>query len=426
MKTLVKILCLCLFSFSFGQEIEWSQTFGGVDRDRGYCGQQTIDGGYIITGYKYIYGRGFDVCLIKTDQDGNEEWVRTFGNEGYDVGRSVVQTTDGGFVITGEIQTGTGQDVLLIKTDENGNELWNKTFFINYSDTPLSVKQTIDGGYILTGTTHVSDENHHDILLIKTDQDGNEEWVKTFGHQGHDGGNSVIQTNDGNYIITGIYYSENSLIKIDNNGNELWFQTYDGGSGQSVQQTTDGGFIITGSSHDSDVYLIKTDSDGNEQWDQTFGESEEETGYSVQQTTDGGYIITGYTKSYGNGDQDVWLIKTDENGNEEWDETYGGSGLDQGKSVQQTTDGGFIITGLTSSFGNGDWDIWLLKISSTFECSDQIGDINEDQIVNILDIVTLVNCVLSSDDSCSECSDINEDGIVNVLDVVILVNIILD
>jgi len=143
--------------------------------------------------------------------------------------------------------------------------------------------------------------------------------------------------------------------------------------GYSVQQTTDLGFIITGVelyTEDmppyedySDVYLIKTDSSGIEQWSKRFGEEYyNDVGYSVQQTTDGGYVITGYTESFGNGSADVYLIKTDANGIEQWNKTFGGTDNDYGASVQQTTDEGYIITGYAESFGNGDdEDVYLIK-----------------------------------------------------------------
>jgi hypothetical protein len=161
-----------------------------------------------------------------------------------------------------------------------------------------------------------------------------------------------------------------------------WTQTFGGSDtdeGWSVQQTTDGGYIITGRTYSygngsSDVWLIKTDSEGNEDWNQTFGGSSSDVGRSVQQTTDGGYIITGYTGSFPY--YAVWLIKTDSNGNEEWNETFGsGNDWDEGHSVQQTTDGGYIITGFTSSYGNGLIDVWLIKTDSNgnLETSTIVG-----------------------------------------------------
>jgi len=154
---------------------------------------------------------------------------------------------------------------------------------------------------------------------------------------------------------------------------EEWSQTfgegYDSG-GYSVEQTNDGGFIITGhtyTSGKSDIYLIKTDENGEEEWNQTFGGTEEDGGYSVEQTNDGGFIITGVTSSNGNGEGDVYLIKTDENGEEEWGQTFGGTENDVGTSVEQTNDGGFIITGATSSSVNGEYDVYLIKISGNGE-----------------------------------------------------------
>jgi len=362
-----------------GPYMLWSRTFGGAGYDNGNSIQQTSDGGYIIVGRTTSSDTGeFDVYLIKTDTYGNLSWAKTYGGSNWDGGYSVQVTSDGGYIIAGRTNSfGAGyKDVYLIKTDQNGDTLWTKTYGGPDEELGFSVQQTSDGGYIIAGYTRSFGAGSADAYLIKTDDQGEILWTKTYGGTNSDVVLSVQQISDGGYIIAGSTSSFGSgnmdvyLIKTDENGNTIWTRTYGGedlDSGHSVRQTSEGGYIITGStsSYGSgvvDVYLIKTDANGDTLWTKTYGGANTDKGYSVQQTSDGGYIIVGYTNSFGAGSYDVYLIKTDNNGDILWTKTYGGTYEDIGFSVQETSEDVYIIVGLTTSFGAGLTDVYLIKI----------------------------------------------------------------
>jgi hypothetical protein len=322
-----------------------------------------------------------DVSIGKIEkQPRGGTFVKTFGGTGGEWGHYVQPTTDGGYIITGYTSSyGAGwRDVWLIKTDSAGNKEWDKTFGGEKTDIGYCVQQTTDGGYIIVGETGSYGVGDSDVWLIKTNSNGDEDWNKTFGGPSQDWGQCVRQTTDGGYIIIGVILSDLHdiwLIKTDGSGNKVWDKTFGGSEndrGAYGQQTTDGGYIITGGTNsfgagEWDVWLIKTNNTGNMEWNKTFGGIDVDEGKCVQQTTDGGYIITGWTRSFSAYGWDVWLIKTDGSGNMVWNRTFGDP-LDEnddcGKCIRQTTDGGYIITGETYSFSDGDRDIWLIKTDS--------------------------------------------------------------
>jgi hypothetical protein len=361
-------------------QITFQRTFGGIiSNDGGYSVQQTTDEGYIITGATSLGAGNLDVYLIKTNTNGDTLWTKSFGSTGQDEGRYIQQTIDGGYIIAALTDSfGAGHfDFYLIKTDSIGDTLWTRTLGGTNSDKGYSVQQTSDGGYIIAGLTFSFGVGNNDLYLIRTNTNGDTLWTKTFGGTGYDGARSVHQTSDGGFIITGGIDSvgvgsDVCLIKTDSNGDPGWIKVFgDIGDeiGYDVKQTTDGGYIISGSTNSfgagtTDTYLIKTDSNGNLIWSKTFGDASTDVGYSVQQTTDGGYIIAGYTYSFGAGYSDVYLIKTDSTGDTLWTKTFGGAFVDGAYSVRQTFDGGYIITGYYHSLGSIHPAIYLIKTDS--------------------------------------------------------------
>jgi hypothetical protein len=246
----------------------------------------------------------------------------------------------------------------------------------------MSVKQTNDGGFIVSGFAYSSNLNGS-VYLIKTDYVGNLEWYKYFYEgYGRAYGRDVQQTNDGGYILTGSGYFDGgyraSLIKMDGDGNVEWEDTYGEKRGDvdawEVKQTNDGGYIIVGSGPNKiipwkDVKLIKTDSNGKKKWDRNFGYGliiNAEYGHSVEQTSDGGYIISGSIHLAIEDDVDVWLIKTDSMGNRRWAKTYGGNEREFAYEVHQTNDGGYIVVGYSQD-DLGNSDVLLIKVDKT-EC----------------------------------------------------------
>ncbi len=356
----------------------FAKTYGGTNWDWAYSVQQTSDGGYIVAGWTWSFSVGYyDFFLIKTDANGNIQWAKTYGETNNDRAYSVQQTSDGGYIVAGYTWSfSVGYyDIFLIKTDANGNIQWAKTYGGASFDWVTSVQQTSDGGYIVAGSTWSFGAGNGDIFLIKTDANGNIIWAKTYGGTFGEYARSVQQTSDGGYIVAGFTSSFGAgngdifLIKTDANGNIQWSKTYGGASfdsATSVQQTSDGGYIVAGYTQsfgagNGDIFLIKTDANGNIIWAKTYGGASYDLATSVQQTSDGGYIVAGSTESFGAGSWDIFLIKTDANGNIQWAKTYGGIYRDSATSVQQTSDGGYIVAGYTDSFGAGGRDIFLIK-----------------------------------------------------------------
>ncbi len=351
--------------------IQWEKTYGYPGAGFGHFVQQTSDGGYIATGVNFITGgSNAELYLVKTDAIGTVLWSQTYGVDStFDCGYCVQQTTDGGYIIAGVYH---GYGLWLIKTDSSGNQQWNQVFTSLWIDSAYCVQQTTDGGYVIVGG-YTYAPGPPDMWIIKTDSNGNQQWDTKVGGPSAEYGHCIRQTTDGGYIVVGYTDSygagleDAELVKLDSAGTIVWIQYYGGNlndRGNSVRQTSDGGYIFTGFTNSfgagqADVYLVKTDSLGNVVWSQTYGGTNDDEGNSVRQTIDGGYIIAGNTQSYGSGGVDIYLIKTDSSGTKLWDDTYGGTGIEDGQCVQQTSDGYYIIAGTKFTTYN---EFWLIKL----------------------------------------------------------------
>jgi hypothetical protein len=363
---------VCLSSIAFAQTC-WQKVYGGTDREEGRSVRQTFDGGYIVAGGIASSDSG-SVYLIRTNSQGETLWTRTYGGDGFGDGYSVRQTTDGGYIIAGLLAVGYS-DVYLIKTDAYGDTLWTRTYGDSLADAGFSVQQTADGGYIIAGMTRPLDSVWTaDVYIIKTDAHGDTLWTRTYGGAGIDEGTTVRQTTDGGYIMTGWTRSFSAgdadvyLIRTDAQGDTLWTRTYGGtgdDGGNAVEQTADDGYIMACETYFPDsarAWLLKTDASGDTVWTRTYPGGCR----AVQQTFDGGYIVAGATSS-GAGDGDVYLLKTDAQGDTLWSRTFGGKGLELANSVQQTADSGYIMAGLTESFGAGFYDVYLIKTNGKLD-----------------------------------------------------------
>lgn len=327
------------------------------------------------------------------------QWQKSYGGSGDDLGESIQQTADNGYIIAGSTNSKNGDitenhgksDYWILKLDVTGKIQWQRIFGGSRSESANSIHQTIDGGYIVAGSSSSNDGdvtgNHgnYDYWILKLDSHGNMQWERSYGGSSTDRAWDIKQTADGGFIVAGSSGSNNGdvtgnhgnydywVLKLDSNGNLQWQQTYGGSDfdfARSVQQTTDGGYVVLGtsSSNDGDVaanhgsddyWLIKLNSNGNLQWQHTYGGSDYDFASGVQQTTDGGYVVAGssYSKDKqvtGNhGRDDYWILKVDATGNLQWQTSYGGKGYEGALEVHQAGDGGYVISGSATS-NNGD------------------------------------------------------------------------
>lgn len=296
---------------------------------------QTADGGFALTGWRETAPGERDAYLAVTDGDGNVTFDRTYGGARDETTYDIVETSDGGFALAGLTTSfgAGGYDAWLVKTDEAGDVVFTETYGGDGRDRAKAIVQTADGGFVLGGDTTSGDTRISDFWLVKTDEEGREEFSRTYGGALSETADAMIRTNDGGFALAG------TTLSFGSGGNDFWF--------------------------------LKTDEEGDEEFAEAFGGEGLETASSLVQTVDGGFALAGSTTSFDRGGSDIWLVKTDEAGNEEFTRTYGGDELDLTDAVVRADDGGFALAGFTESFGVEGSDIFLLTTDATGETTSE-------------------------------------------------------
>lgn len=439
---MAKYLLFLFFTLSSGSSIaqitfQKTSTIPSIGR----FVKQTSDKGYLIVGQIWNPSpNNIDIMVMKTDEYGNTLWSKSFGAANVDVGLAGLETPDSGFVILAHI-TANPSGIYLIRLNSLGDSLWTNVITglagVTYDPLGKSIIQTSDGGLFIVGNTYVYGGNHTDVFIAKTDSMGNLQWTKTHGiYTREESAQDARITSDEGLIIAGPTESYTSgltdgfVIKTNSFGDTIWTRLVGGFSYDelnSIQQTFDGGYIAVGEteSFGYGIYLVKLDSTGSTQWSKTYSDTLFH-GYWVEQTADSGFILLGTI--WDSSSTDICLIKTNMTGDTLWKKSYGGSNADEGYYVQQTFDGGYIITGSSQSFQNNSGYLYLIKTDAhgNSGCFETNHTLNVNSLVsqgtNFNDSITTssgaINATFSTDIGASDslsnlCLTLNVDGMSN-------------
>ena len=378
MKNLLFTLILCLFTINLSaQDIESQLNFAINPCDSIGLVQPTSDGGYIfsISNYSSTNG-GLDYSIVKTTATGSTQWQQNYGGSSSDYLSAILETSDGGYILGGTSYSSDGDvggnygsgDYWIVKINASGIMQWEQNFGGLYYEELTNMIATNDGGYLLAGTSASSNGNvggnngSLDYWIVKTNSFGTLQWEKNFGGSSYDDLKSVAQTSDGGYILGGYSNSSNGnvggnngsydywIVKTNSFGTLQWEKNYGGSDYErfaNLAETSDGGFILGGTSNSSngnvggnfggnDYWIVKTNSFGTLQWEKNYGTSGYETLLSVEEMSDGGFLLVG---SY----YDDEVIKTNAFGTLQWSQTYNNNNYYHTLSGTETNDGGILL-----------------------------------------------------------------------------------
>jgi len=324
----------------------------------------------------------------------NAQWIKTFGGSGDDRALKLQQTSDGGYIVAGQTRSleGSELDLRILKLDPNGTIEWENTYTRYVSNNILSIQQKNDGGFIVAGREIPEyTYGYKTFWILNLDQTGNIDFQGIFRWYFESFIRSIQQTSDEGYILAGYAQSFGAgeediwVLKLSSSGDVEWQLTYGGSSldrASFIQQTGDEGYVVAGYTRsfgagEGDIWVLKLSSSGDVEWQKTYGGINEDNIFSICQTPEGGYVVGSNTRSFGAGEEDIWVLKLSSSGDVEWQKTYGAYFDEEASFIQPSTDGSYVIAGSTSSFGNGEEDFCILKLAQDGNIEAPCGFINE-------------------------------------------------
>jgi hypothetical protein len=363
---------------SWRKENLYSYVYGGTGSDLFTGMALTSDGGLALGGYTNSWGAGLnDQLLIKTNISGTASWSGVYGDAQSETGQSVIQRSDGGYLILGTASSGGEFYMYLNFINSTGSSTQSGYFqpSTGYS-AGYDVIQCTDGNFAAVGYVTGFGAGGYDAYVKKFNGSGGNIWGYAIGSTYDEVGKEIVQRADGGYAIAGYVTTQDYgydvyFLMIDSDG-VLEIAYSAGGSdadyAEAICKAADNGFVMFGrtwsfGAGEWDYYLIKRSSAGNYLWGRAIGSTGSELGEDIALTDDGGFILTGKTDGFGAGGIDVWLVKTDSLGWPQWSWVFGGEGNDAGYAVRQGPDGCYYVAGISSSYGAGGNDALLVKFA---------------------------------------------------------------
>ncbi|MFH1436861.1 MAG: hypothetical protein ABIJ56_14230 [Pseudomonadota bacterium] len=356
----------------------WAKTYGDIGEDWALSVQETSDSGLIVAGWTAFSVLGVDFWVLKLDRYGTVMWQKAYGGELNDWAMAIRETTDRGFIVAGWTTSyGMGAvDTWVLKLDRDGEIIWQKAYGNSGWNSAFTIEPTSEGGYVVAGETMDPDGLYYSVWIMKLDRDGGIEWQKVYSGMENEAALSIQQTPDNGYIVAKWSAGHSTgdedfwLLKLDAWGVPEWQKAYGGPEydySYAAARTSEGGYVIVGGTESfgmgwSDFWILKLDEGGGVQWQRTYGGEGDDAAYAVEQTDDGGYVVSGWTDSFGGGWSDFWVIKLFPDGRPAWQKTFGAADYEWENRVHQTSDGGYIIAGGTNSYGAGSSDVWVIKM----------------------------------------------------------------